>query len=217
MAKKVIAIAFAWFVATIALLVLTLPAHADCHAFFRKHYVQQYYAAAYVQPVVYAPLVFYQAGDELRIQAAVRRELDYQQNLQAPSKGYQSPQQAPIQAPIQAPKGSLQPLQQVPTGVFAKCARCHTGDKAAGGLVLDGQTPTTCENYRRFGEIFGLGENIPAKMQAIVPTLTDQEKGALNEAVLRLVAVEPRPVQPLPQVDRPPPPPVPEPEAGGLH
>lgn len=199
--------------------VIASVARADCRHFFRPKvvYQQQYYAPAYVQPVVYAPLVFYQAGDELRIQAAVKRELEYQQQqLQAPSKGYQSPQQAPIQAPIQAPqKGSIEPLQQVAVGAFAKCSRCHTGPEPAGGLILDGKAGVTSHTYVRWGEIAGLGRNVPSKMQALVASMTPEQKGEINEALLNLVETNLARVDPLPQPLPPPPlPPRPVPNDG---
>ena len=180
--------------ASVALLLLTVPVNADCGHFFRQKVVVQQQVAVPVVVQQFVPLIYYAAGQDLQLRVAIRRELEDIQ--QAPLKGaYQSPQQAPIQAPVKQ-----QPLQQVAVGTFAKCARCHTGDKPAGGLTLDGRTPTTCENYRRFGEIFALHENIPTKMQAVVSSLTPDEAGAINEAILRLipVAVQPTPPAPVP-------------------
>jgi len=195
--------ALATIIVVLLCIAATRTAQADCHAFYKRQVVYQ----QYVQPIV-VPLVFYQAGDELRIQAAVKRELEYQQNLQAPSKGYQAPIQAPVQAPIQAPAGkvgTLEPLQQVSGGAFAKCARCHTGDKASGGFVLDGRTFIDSRSYFRWGEIAIAGRNVPQKMQAMIAALTPEEKGVINDALMNLVNLR----DPEPAADRPPPAPVP--------
>lgn len=206
-------------------LLIASTATADCHRRQQIVYQQQ---VAYAVPVVYAPLVFYQAGDELRIEAAVERALRLRDEEY--TKGYQAPVQAPVQAPIQAPvqapvkapiqapvkgkgysNGGLEPLQNVQVGVFTKCARCHTGDNAEAGLVLDGTTFIDSRAYFRWSQIAIQGREVPQKMQAMVAAMTDQEKARINDALMSLVVDRPRtpPVQP-----EPPPPPVAD---GGLQ
>lgn len=203
-------------IAVLAILALAIPAHADCRHFFVKRqvvYQQQYVAPIYAAPIVYAAPVYYSAGLEYQIEAAVEKALRLRE--QAPSKGYQSPQQAPVQAPIQAPqKGSIEPLQQVAVGAFAKCSRCHTGPEPAGDLILDGKTGVTAHTYVRWGEIAGLGRNVPSKMQALVASMTPEQKGEINEALLDLVETNLVRVDPLPTPL--PPPPLP-PRDGGLE
>lgn len=210
-------------IAAVLVLVACQPAHADCNAFFRKQvvYRQQYYAQAYVQQAyvqqVYVPLIYYAAGQDLQIQAAVKRELEYQQQMQAPSKGYQSPQQAPIQAPVQAPpKGSIEPLQNVEVGVFSKCIRCHSGAEPAGDLILDGKTGVTAHTYQRWGEIAILGKGVHPKMRALITAMTPEEKGSVNEALLHLIEDGLHRVDPLPE-PLPPPPLPPRGDEGGLQ
>lgn len=211
---RVIAILAAWFFGTIAMLALCSTARADCGHFFRKQVVyQQYVAPVYAVPIVYAAPVYYSAGVEYQIEAAVEKALRLRE--QAPTKGYQSQVQAHTQAPIQAPhKGSLEPLQSVEVGLFARCIRCHKGDNAKAGLRFDGDYSTTHENYRRYGEIFALGVGIPPEMASVVPQVTAEQRGEMNEWILKRVFVQP--AQPAPPADRPPPPPVPD-EGGGLQ
>lgn len=220
MAKQVndgLTAALVWVLLAVMLFVvfaaLCSPARADCGHFFRKKVVvQQVVAPAYAAPIVYAAPVYYSAGVDIQIEAAVEKALRLRD--QAPAKGYQQPVQAPVQAPIQAPiqapgpkGGTLEPLQNVQVGTFAKCTRCHAGENAAGGLVLDGQTPIDTWTVYRWNQIAGQGRDVPAKMQGLIGAMTPEQKGAVNDALLDLVAARPQPVQP-------PPPPVAD---GGLQ
>lgn len=217
--------AVGWFgitsLAVLTVVIINQPARADCGHFFRKQvvYQQQYYAPAYVAPIIVAAPIYYSAGQDIQIEAAVERALRLRE--QAPVKGYQQPVQAPVQAPIQAPiqapvkgNGHLEPLQNVQVGTFAKCARCHTGEKAEAGLVLDGRTPIDTWTVFRWNQIAGQGRDVPAKMQGLIGTMTAEQKGAVNDALLDLVAVQPR-TPPVVQPEPPPPPPVPS--EGGLQ
>jgi cytochrome c553 len=144
------------------LCVLLTPGFAlagNSHCFFYK-----------AAPVVYAaPLVYHTASpglvQEAQIRRAVREEL-----------------QLALQAPQQA-KVASQPVQ---AGVFAKCAKCHSA--GSGRTVLDGSQPVSCATYFRWGQIAGQGKNIPAEMDAIIKAMSPQEKGAVNDALLNLVA-----------------------------
>lgn len=179
---------------------MSLNARADCRAFFRHKQAVVVQQVAVAVPVAVYPPVYYAAGQDIQIEAAVERVLRLRE--QGLTKGYTAPIQAPVQAPVQAPiqapaKEALTPLQQVAPIAFTKCTRCHTGPEAAGGLVLDG-TPLSDHVYKRWGEIAGINKNVPVKMQGLVAALTAEEKGAINEAILLLSADEPRVVQPAP-------------------
>jgi hypothetical protein len=148
--------------------VLASVASADCRAFFVKR------PAVVVQqvavPVAVYPPVYYSAGADIQAEALAVK----------------------VAALVEA-KLSLRQQQTAPApNAFTKCAQCHTGPNAAVGLVLDG-SPLDCHVYKRWGEIAGLGKNVPAKMQGLVSSLTPEQKGQINEAILLLVADKPKP------------------------
>lgn len=106
--------------------------------------------------VHHTPQVFYFAGqatqDESIVRKVVREEL---------RQALQSPQQ-----------------QQAASGVFAaKCAKCHTGDRALTG------DPAT---FKAFARMAGIGEGIPNEMRGVISSLTPAEKGEITEYLLRL-------------------------------
>jgi hypothetical protein len=137
---------------------------ADCTQFFSYGYYKQ-------QVAVVAPLVYHAASpglvNEAQIRKAVREELKHlRAELTTPAK------------------------QQVKTSAFASCIKCHSGSAPAGGLVLDGETPIPCGAYWRWGEMGGLGENIPDEMKALLKSMTPQQKGEINSAMLRLGPID---------------------------
>lgn len=197
----------------LTLAVLATPARAGCRDFYRKQVVVQQVAVAYAQPIYVAPPVYYSAGDELKIRAiaaaeartAIKQELSLIQQ-----QAHQNYRQSVGQ--------SVAPVAPVAPTVFAKCAQCHTGENAAGGLVLDGVTPIDCRALFRWGQIAGQGKHVPPKMAALIGGMSPEQKGAIQDAMLDLVeqslaiqdaspppapVLEPEP----PPADRPPPPP----------
>jgi hypothetical protein len=169
------------FAGLIALAVCAPVRASGCQQFF--HHKQ---AVAYVAPVA---AVIYQAGANLEIEAQVEKAvgralLKYQQQLNV------QPQHQPQQV-------TQQQTPQRPSA-FAKCVRCHTGPNAAAGVQLDGSR-VVCHTYARWGEMAGLGRNIPKEMQALIASMTPQEKGAVADDMLNLGAAELPVVQPAKQ------------------
>ena len=138
-----------------------------------------HHAKAIVAPVVVQP-VYYSVGDNIRLEALAEK---------VAAIVTQKLQQAPQTLP-----------QTAPQSAFAKCIRCHSEGKS--DLVLDGRK-LTCDQYHRFDEIFMLRENIPPEMKALLSSLSQEEMGAMKEAVVRMG-------KPVPQTPAPP-------VAGGLE
>ena len=151
----------------------TSGASADCRKFF--HHQK---AVAIVQP--YYPPYQFSVGDGIRLEALAEK---------VAAIVTQKLQQAPQTLP-----------QTAPQSAFAKCIRCHSEGKS--DLVLDGRK-LTCDQYHRFDEIFMLRENIPPEMKALLSSLSQEEMGAMKEAVVRMG-------KPVPQTPAPP-------VAGGLE
>lgn len=152
----------------LALLLTLALGHAQADAGHCRVFFQQHHAVAVQQVVAVQPLILYQAGADIQAEALAEKVARLvQQKL---TLAQQAPQQ-----------------QRVAPSAFAKCAACHTGENAAGGLVLDGQTLLDCQTYAAWGRMAGLGEGIPDKMRAVVGSLSPQEKGDINEAILRLL------------------------------
>lgn len=153
------------------------PLHAgNCHHFFHKQ-------AVVVQQVVAQPYVLYQAGQDIQAEALaekVARLVEQKLTL----------------------RQTVSPQQQVAPNAFARCVSCHSGPTPAAGLVLDGITPITCHAYWRWGEMAGLGKNVPPKMQGLLNAMTPEQKGAINEAMLKL-GFEPTPPPGPPVADDP--------------
>jgi cytochrome c553 len=135
-------------------------AYGGCHHLFRQNVVHH----AHVQAVIAQPLYF--AGQSTHDEALLRKAI----RAEAPAILREALQQ------MQAPQ------QQVVTGAFAKCAKCHKGDNA---LTSD---PAT---FKAFARMAGLGEGIPNEMRAVIGGLSTAEKGELTEYLLRLPAAQP--------------------------
>lgn len=158
---------FLWgtLVAVIAI-VLCAPANAsNCHHFFKQ--------AVVAAPVYAAPVVYYQAGANIELESQIRKAV--REELRAALIAPQAQQQT---APPQKPTA------------FAKCISCHSGQNAKGGVILDGTARVDCHTYARWGEIAGIGENVPPAMAALVKSMTPQEKGDVNTLMLRLGAAD---------------------------
>lgn len=199
-------IALAAFVFFIAALLAPQAHAANCGQFFvKQHYVAPVYAA-YVQPQVY-----YQAGRDLELRAAVREAL----RAELP--------QALTQA-MTAPNGQQQVNQQRQpqangSSVFvAKCSRCHSNANPKGGVTLDGQTAILPDQFVRIAGMLGENIDVPPEMKRVVDSLTPAEKGGILSEMISLSRPAPRqqaPLQPLqPDItplpaDRPPPAPRP--------
>lgn len=79
------------------------------------------------------------------------------------------------------------PLTGKPDLLIAKkCASCHTGDDAAGGLILDGTRAITDATYRRFSRMYVLGEKVPVKMRPLLDGLKDADGSAILAELLKL-------------------------------
>lgn len=160
----------------LALLMTLTLGHSQADATCRHFFVKQQVVA--VQQVAVQPFVLYQAGADIHADSLAEKVARLvQQKL---TLAQQAPQ-----------------AQRVAPSAFARCASCHTGANAAGGLVLDGQTLLDCQTYAQWGRMAGLGEGIPEKMKALIGGLTPQEKGDINEAILRLLKPAPPVAQPV--------------------
>jgi hypothetical protein len=158
-------------IALLAMLAMATPAHADCRHFFVKRQAVVHHAV--VQQIVapYYPPVYYSAGADIQAEALAEKVSRLVEGKLAIRQ-----QAAQITKPA--------------TGVFAKCATCHSAASPAGGLILDGVSPITCDTYWRWGEIAGLGKDVPAKMKPLIDSMTPEQKGAINEALLGLPKAE---------------------------
>lgn len=152
-------------IAAIVIALVVLPefagATSPCNHFFKQQVV--------AVPVVAAAPVYYQAGVNLEIESQIRKAVreELRQALSV------APQQLRQQQATQQPSA------------FAKCVSCHTGPTAKGGVVLDGLASVSCHVYARWGEMAGLGENIPPAMQKLITSMGAEEKGAINTEMLR--------------------------------
>lgn len=147
-------------IALLASLLVSPARAADCNHFFYRQQV-----AAVVAPYYAAP-IYYQAGRDIEADAFAEKIIRrVEQKLQT---------REPVQQQVKA------------TGAFASCVRCHTGATPAGGVVLDGETPVPCSVYLRWGEMAGLGENVPNGMKNLLNAMTPEQKGEVNSALIRL-------------------------------
>lgn len=170
------AMALRTLIAIITLLLVSrsLAYGAGCQQLYRR---QAVVAVPYVAPVLAVPAfvypqTIYQAGLSVELRSELRQAI----RAELKSLNLSAPQQQ-----VAAPN------------VFAKCARCHSAD--SGRVVLDGNTLVDCHTFARWGEIAGLGRNVPPEMAAMVKALTPDEKGSIADAMLNLGAADkPRPV-----------------------
>lgn len=135
-------------------------ADATCRHFFVKHH-----AVAVQQVVAVQPVVLYQAGADIQEAALVEKIARRVAQLTAAA-----PQSIP---------------QTASPSAFAKCASCHSAANPSAGLIFDGTQTYDCETYAAWGRMAGLGEGVPDKMRAVIGSLSPEEKGAINEAILR--------------------------------
>lgn len=152
----------------LALLLTLALGHAEADATCRHFFVKQHHVAV-VQQVAVAPVVLYQAGLPIEVAALVQKEV--------------RAQVAEIRAQLTAAPQSIP--QTVSPSAFAKCAACHSAANPSGGLIFDGTQTYDCQTYAAWGRMAGLGEGVPDKMRAVIGSLTPEEKGAINEAILR--------------------------------
>lgn len=162
-------------VAFLSIALVAAPLHAgNCGLLYRQQVVQQVYAA----PVIAAP-VYYSVGQNIQEDALAERI------AAKVALKFQALQAAPIQA--QHAKATL---------LSAKCARCHSGDNAKGGVVLDGSVPVDDGTFRAVVRMLGTGKGVPKAMAGVVAGLSPAEKGGLTEELLGLEAVTDVPPEP---------------------
>lgn len=144
-----------------------------------------------VQAVVHQPIyaqpyaVNYFVGAPIRVEAlvtqALRSDPDYAEFQKF--RQWKSTATGDVVAPSQ-------PLTGAPALLIkTKCASCHTGDDAAGGLILDGSVAISDATYRRFSRMYMLGEKVPKKMQPLLSSLKDAEGSAILAELLKMEPV----------------------------
>lgn len=125
--------------------------------FYRQHHVQ-HHALAVVQPLYFAGQA---TQDEAITRKAIRAELP---------------------AIVEAVRQSLQAPQQQVAGVIGqKCARCHQGENAKGGIDLTGELDDSI--FRRSMEILA-GQDVPDAMKGVVAGLKDGDHAAIMSEML---------------------------------
>lgn len=141
-----------------------------CNLFAHRQVYQHH---AVVQQVV-APYAIYQAGADIQADALAEKVAAKVLKL--------------VQAQTaQQQKAAPEPVTRPTSNAFAKCASCHTGANAAGGVVLDGVTKISCHAYARWGLMAAKGKDIPQQMRALMSSLSNEDKGQLNLELLDLV------------------------------
>lgn len=145
-----------------------------CNLLVRGHAYQQHHVVAQAVIQHYQPV--YYAGRDLELEALAEK---LYQRLEKRDAIRQAQQQKAAPAP--------EPITRPTTNAFAKCASCHTGANAAGGLVLDGVTKISCHAYARWGLMAAKGKDVPQQMRALVAGMSNEEKGQLNLDLLDLV------------------------------
>ena len=143
-----------------------------CHQFF----VQKQVVAV---PLYYAT-VSPGLVNEAIIQKAVNQAVG--ETIQAFRAG-----QLRLDAPQTLPQTAPQSI------LAARCAKCHSGESAKGGHVIDGSSPIDCETFRRSMEMLaGKGAPPPPAMAAIVKQIqAEQKQGEIMDAMLNLPIVQP--------------------------
>lgn len=132
----------------------------NCHHFFQQQ--------AIVAPVIAQPVVLYQAGRDVELDALAEKVAQrLEQRLQLRQQ-----QSTPAQ----------QPLTQANTqsAMVTHCAKCHSGATPKGGIVYDGQTNLTGDQ---------IVEALKSVLDGSMPKdhkLPDESKGPLMEALLSL-------------------------------
>ncbi len=171
-----------------AVLLLAILFAADASACDRCGLFGNRCAFKQVQAVVHQPIyaqpyaVNYFVGQPIRVEALVEKSLR------------ESPDYAEFQrfrlwksTATGDPVAPSLPLTGEPALLIkTKCAICHTGDDAAGGLILDGSRAITDATYRRFSRMYVLSEKVPKKMQPLLDGLKDAEGSVILAELLRL-------------------------------
>jgi hypothetical protein len=154
----------------LSLALFAAPLHAgNCGIIYRQ---QAVYAAPFVAPVYYA------VGQSIQEDAIAERiAAKVAQKLQAL-------QAAPLKSA--ALKPSL---------LASKCARCHTGESAKGGVVLDGSEPVSDGTFRRIVEMIGDNRDVPKAMVPVLAGLKADDKGNLT---FELINAKPKAEAPPP-------------------
>jgi hypothetical protein len=166
-----------FIVAVLLLALFAAPLHAgNCGIIYRQ---QAVYAAPFVAPVYYA------------VGASIQEDAIAERIAAKVAQKLQALQAAPLKSA--ALKPSL---------LASKCARCHTGESAKGGVVLDGSQPVADDAFRRIVEMLGDNRDVPKAMVPILAGLKDADKGNLT---LELINAKPKAEAP------------PEPDAGVLE
>lgn len=167
---------FMWLVIIVVIVFAANQARASspCGHFFKQPIV-------YAAPVAAVPYIYHNASPDLvaesRLRKAIREELQAHGALQQ--------------------RQSVRQQQTAPSA-FAKCISCHSGNNARGGLALDGATAITCHTYWRWGEMAGIGKDVPPAMKKLLDSMTPEEKGAVNTEMLNRGEADKPPPLPAP-------------------
>lgn len=165
---------------------------AGCQQLFVKQYHHAYQA---VQAVVAVPLIYSTVSpslvNEAQIRAIVRDESKQEQlRLQQTQAQQSAPQQ----------------VNQRPSILAQKCARCHSGATPKGGKVIDGKTPADNDIFIRSTEMLGANIDVPDEMKQVVASMSPAEKGqALDELIPLRRAFVAQAIKQQPEFVPPPP------------
>lgn len=166
---SLIAVAVALVFALFAVPVEAAPCHVKV-----QRVVNYAYAYPLVQPI------YYSVGESARFEAVVEKK------LQEREKQWRSMANGQPVAP-EAADGSPALL------IKQKCAACHGGANAKGGIRLDGSEAVSDEAFRSFSRMYLTGDGIPKAMQPLMQKLTADEGSAILGELLRLEAVKQSP------------------------
>jgi hypothetical protein len=162
-----------WPLVAIALTLITAPAFAGhpCRV------VQQ----QVVQPVYYPQQISYFVGAPVRVEAIVQKTLrdDPEYAELQKFKAWKSLASGQTVAP-EAPDGS--PALTIKT----RCASCHSGPNAKGGVTLDGTQAVDDATFRAFSRMYLTGADVPKAMQPLMAKLTADEGSAVLAELLKL-------------------------------
>jgi hypothetical protein len=166
--------------AVLAMLACAAPAFAGhpCRVVQQVHHAHH---AAYVAPVS----INYFVGQPIREQAIVQKTLrdDPEYAELQRFKQWKSLANGQPVAP-EAPDGSPA------LTIKAKCALCHSGQNAKGGITLDGTQAVDDATFRSFSRMYLTGADVPKAMQPLMAKLTADEGSAVLAELLRLEAVK---------------------------
>jgi cytochrome c553 len=148
--------------AGLAILLLLGDAYAgNCRQFFHHH--------AVVQPVIAQPLVLYQAGRDIELEALAERVAQrIEQRLQL--------RQSQTETRSQANRSQ--------SAIAEHCAKCHSGATPKAGIVYDGIT--MLQSRHIVGALRTIADGSMPKDHKLVP----EAKAAIMEELLTLEAKE---------------------------